>query len=94
MKKISHFFDFATTVFGSFSASLLDSSFSQPLLYHFIFNFKLAKVLRLETFRLVDIGKSVVGYTPLKLLFPVDFKTVFSDLFDFNVWESSNKLRL
>ena len=63
MKKINHFFDFATTFFSLSSASLLDFSFSQPLLY-FIFIFKLAKVLRLETFRLVNIGKSVVGYPP------------------------------
>ena len=64
MKKISHFFDFATTFFSVSSASLLDFSFSQPLLYFFIFIFKLAKVLRLETFRLVNIGISVVGYLP------------------------------
>ena len=64
MKKISHFFDFATTFFNVSSASLLQFSFSQPLLYFFIFIFKLAKVLRLETFRLVNIGKIVVGYLP------------------------------
>ena len=64
MKKISHFFDFATTFFSVSSASLLHFSFSQPLLYFFIFIFKLAKVLRLETFRLVNIGISVVGYLP------------------------------
>ena len=62
MKKSVTFFDFATTIFSLSSASLLDFSFSQPLLYSFIFIFKLAKVLRLETFRLVNIGKSVVGY--------------------------------
>ena len=48
--------------FSLSSASLLDFSFSQPLLYFFIF--KLAKVLRLETFTLVNIGKSVVGHPP------------------------------
>ena len=64
MKKISHFFDFATTFFSVSSASLRHFSFSQPLLYFFIFIFKLAKVLRLETFRLVNIGISVVGYLP------------------------------
>ena len=64
MKKISHFFDFATTFFIVSSASLLRFSFSQPLLYFFVFIFKLAKVVRLGTFRLVNIGKSVVGYLP------------------------------
>ena len=62
MKKISYVFDFATTFFSLSSNSLLDFSFSQPLLYFFIFIFKLAKVLRLKTFRLVNVGKSVVGY--------------------------------
>ena len=65
MKTISHFFDFATTFFSLSSASLLDFSFSQQLLFFFIFIFKLAKFLRLETFRLVNIGKSVVGYPPI-----------------------------
>ena len=64
MKKISRFFDFATTFFSLSSASLLDFSFSQPLSYFFIFIFKLAKVLRLETFRLVNIGKNEVCYPP------------------------------
>ena len=64
MKKISHFFDFAATFFNVSSASLLHFSFSKPLLYFLIFIFKLAKVLRLETFRLVNIGISVVGYLP------------------------------
>ena len=58
------FFGFATTFFSLSSASLLHFSFSQPLLYFFIFIFELAKVLRLETFRLVNIGKSVVGHLP------------------------------
>ena len=62
MKKISYFFDFATAFFSLSSDSLLDFSFSQPLLYFFIFIFKLAKVLRIKTFRLVNGGKSVVGY--------------------------------
>ena len=56
------FFDFATTFFSLSSDSLLDFSFSQPLLYFFIFIFKLAKVLTLKTFRLVNVGKSLVGY--------------------------------
>ena len=60
-KKSVTFFDFATTFFGLSSASLLDSSFSKPLFYFFTFIFNMAKVLRLETFRLVNIGKSVVG---------------------------------
>ena len=62
MKKFVTFFDFARTFFNLCSASLLDFSFSQPLLYFFIFIFKLAKVLSLETFRLINIGKSEVGY--------------------------------
>ena len=73
MKKISHSFDFPTTIFTLFSASLLDFSFSQPLLYFSIFIFKLAKFLRLETFRLVNIGKSVVGYPP-KVAIPYRFQ--------------------
>ena len=73
MKTISHFFDFATPFFSLSSASLLDFSFSQPLLYFFIFVFNLAKVLRLETFRLVNIGKSVVGY-PAKVAIPYRFQ--------------------
>ena len=64
MKKISHFFDFATTFFSLSSASLLHFSFSQSLLYFFIFILKLAKILVLETFRLVNIGKSLGGYPP------------------------------
>ena len=64
MKKISHFFDFATTFFSLSSASFLEFSFSQPLLYFFIYIFELAKVLRLETFRLINIGKRIVGYAP------------------------------
>ena len=57
-KKSVIFFDFATTFFSLSSDSLLDFSFSQPLLYFLIFIFKLAKVLRLKTFRLVNVGKS------------------------------------
>ena len=61
MKKISHFFDSATTFFNLSFASLLGFSFYQTLLYFFIVIFNLAKVLKLKTFRSVNIGKSVVG---------------------------------